>query len=46
VIDKGTPANFVPVNLADDWLHLFLGLGMIGLGLAFARGVRDPRGEG
>jgi len=37
VIDKGTPANFVPVNIADDWLHLFLGLGMIGLGLAFGR---------
>jgi hypothetical protein len=26
-------ANFVPVNTADDWLHLVLGLGMIGLGL-------------
>jgi hypothetical protein len=26
-------ANFVPVNSADDWLHLGLGVGMIGLGL-------------
>ncbi len=26
-------ANFVPLNSADDWLHLGLGLGMIGLGV-------------
>ncbi|EIE99159.1 DUF4383 domain-containing protein [Saccharomonospora glauca] len=26
-------ANFVPLNRADDWLHLGLGLGMIGLGV-------------
>jgi hypothetical protein len=32
-----TPANFVPLNDADDWLHLFLGLGMIALGLIFGR---------
>jgi hypothetical protein len=37
VIDKGTAANFVPVNSADDWLHLVLGLGMIGLGLVLSR---------
>ena len=37
LIDKGTAANFVPVNTADDWLHLVLGLGMIGLGLALSR---------
>jgi hypothetical protein len=37
VIDKGTAANFVPVNAADDWLHLVLGLAMIGLGLALSR---------
>ena len=30
-------ANFIPLNSADDWLHLFLGVGMIGLGLAFSR---------
>jgi Domain of unknown function (DUF4383) len=29
-------ANFVPVNTADDWLHLVLGLGMIGLGILLA----------
>lgn len=32
-IDKTSEANFVPVNNADDWLHLGLGLGMVGLGL-------------
>jgi hypothetical protein len=26
-------ANFVPMNMADDWLHLILGIGMIALGL-------------
>jgi hypothetical protein len=33
--DSGT--NFVPLNPADDWLHLVLGLGMIALGLITTR---------
>jgi len=33
VVDKGSEANFVPLNNADNWLHLGLGLGMIALGL-------------
>lgn len=37
VIDKDSSANFVPVNSADDWLHLLLGLGMIALGLVLGR---------
>jgi Domain of unknown function (DUF4383) len=37
VIDKASSANFVPVNNADNWLHLLLGVGMIALGLAFGR---------
>ena len=37
VIDKSSGANFVPVNNADNWLHLVLGIGMIGLGAALAR---------
>ena len=37
VIDKTSSANFVPLNTADDWLHLVLGLGMIGLGVALSR---------
>lgn len=33
VIDRETPANFVPLNDADNWLHLGLGFGMLALGL-------------
>lgn len=36
IVGQNTAANFVPVNPADDWLHLVLGLGMIGLGLALS----------
>lgn len=32
VVDESSDANFVPVNDADDWLHLGLGAGMILLG--------------
>jgi hypothetical protein len=37
IIDHGSAANFVPVNTADDWLHLALGIGMVGLGVALSR---------
>ena len=37
LIDHDSSANFVPVNNADNWLHLVLGLGMIGLGLVLGR---------
>ncbi|ANN17913.1 hypothetical protein SD37_21195 [Amycolatopsis orientalis] len=33
LIDHGSTANFVPVNGADNWLHLVLGLGMVALGV-------------
>lgn len=39
VTGDDTSANFVPVNTADDWLHLALGAGMIGLGTALGRDV-------
>ncbi|MGN7800242.1 DUF4383 domain-containing protein [Leifsonia sp. 22587] len=35
------PANFVPVNSADNWLHLVLAVGMIALGVFLS-----PRGAG
>lgn len=38
VIDKGEDANFVPLNTADDWLHLGLGAGMVALGVALTSG--------
>jgi hypothetical protein len=37
VVGQDSAANFVPVNPADDWLHLFLGLGMIALGILTTR---------
>ncbi len=36
-IPHDQPINFVPLNGADNWLHLFLGIGMIALGLIFGR---------
>ena len=32
--DQSSGANFVPLNTADNWLHLLLAVGMIVLGLA------------
>jgi hypothetical protein len=37
LINQETPANFVPVNNADNWLHLALAIGMIALGIALRR---------
>ncbi|MFL6127284.1 DUF4383 domain-containing protein [Actinophytocola sp.] len=34
LIDKDSAANFVPINSADNWLHFFLAITMIGLGVA------------
>lgn len=39
LIGKDTAANFVPVNVADDWLHFVLGVAMVGLGVALSRGT-------
>ena len=36
-IDHGSEANFVPINSADNWLHLVLAIGMIGAGIALGR---------
>jgi hypothetical protein len=41
LIAHDSPANFVPVNGAGNWLHLGLGAGMVLLGLTLA-GQRDP----
>jgi hypothetical protein len=41
LVGQRSGANFIPVNNADDWLHLVLGLGMIGLGLLLARRPAD-----
>lgn len=41
LVDRHDEANFVPLNDADNILHLVLGLGMVALGLALGRTVRD-----
>ncbi|HEV7897865.1 MAG TPA: DUF4383 domain-containing protein [Planosporangium sp.] len=41
VINRSSPANFIPVNSPDNWLHFLLGVAMVGLGLAVTR--RHPR---
>jgi hypothetical protein len=37
LIDHDSAANFVPVNAADNWLHLALAIGMLGLGIVLGR---------
>ena len=37
VIDRESAMNFVPVNTADNWLHLGLAAGMLLLGLTLGR---------
>ncbi|MFD1072932.1 DUF4383 domain-containing protein [Longispora fulva] len=32
IVGHGSTANFVPVNTADNWLHLGLGVAMLALG--------------
>ncbi|MFI9812969.1 DUF4383 domain-containing protein [Saccharothrix variisporea] len=43
LIDHDSGANFVPVNTADNWLHLGLGLGMVALGFSLGRSSRVGR---
>jgi Domain of unknown function (DUF4383) len=45
VVGQTSAANFVPLNTADDWLHLVLGLGMIALGLLTTRRTAGARGQ-
>lgn len=44
VVDHDSSANFVPLNTADNWLHLVLGAGMIALGVPL--GSRASRTSG
>lgn len=46
VVGKQGGGNFVPVNSADDLLHLVLGLGMVGLGLMGLRARPGSIGAG
>jgi len=44
---QDSPVNVLPVNSADNWLHLVLGMGLIVSGVAFSRDaparVRESR---
>lgn len=42
VIDLSSGANFIALNTADNWLHLVLGVGMIGLGLLSGKPAGRP----
>jgi len=44
LVDHDSDANFVPLNTADNWLHLVLALTMLGLGFAGYRALRGPVG--
>ncbi|WP_427173530.1 DUF4383 domain-containing protein [Arthrobacter sp. 92] len=37
ILAQDSPVNIVPLNIADNWLHLTLGMGLIALGVAFSR---------
>jgi hypothetical protein len=45
LVNLNSPANLLPVNNADNWLHLGIGVAMIVLALTLA-GARVPTGAG
>ena len=46
LIDHNSDANFVPLNSADNWLHLILAIAMVGLGLWARKVSSDSRVSG
>lgn len=42
-IGHDSSANFLPLNSADNWLHLILGVGMVALGTVLSREQRTRR---
>jgi arginine exporter protein ArgO len=44
LIGHDTPANFVPVNNADNWLHFVLGIAMIALAILLSRATNRAGG--
>ncbi|RDV10054.1 DUF4383 domain-containing protein [Arthrobacter sp. RT-1] len=45
IIGHDTPANFVPVNTADNWLHFVLGIAMIALAILLSRNTTRTTGS-
>ncbi len=46
IIDFDSNANFIPLNDADNWLHLVLGVGMVALGLLLSRRTKHVAKRG
>jgi hypothetical protein len=42
VVDHDSAANFIPLNTADNWLHLGLAVGMLVVGLLVGRTRNAP----
>ncbi|MEV7966084.1 DUF4383 domain-containing protein [Sphaerisporangium sp. NPDC088356] len=42
LVGRNSPANFIPLNTPDNWLHFLLGIVMIGLGFALSRRTSRP----
>ncbi|MEE1943146.1 DUF4383 domain-containing protein [Streptomyces sp. TRM 70361] len=42
IVDEESDANFVPLDTADDWLHFFLFVGMVALGVILGRRPSNP----
>lgn len=45
MIDQSSSVNFVPVNTADNWLHLGLALSMVTLGVLLGRNCSGASGR-
>jgi len=46
IVDRESDANFVPVNSADNWLHLLLSIGMVALGIILSRDTVGRTADG
>lgn len=46
IIGHDSPANFVPVNNADNWLHFVLGIAMIALAILLSRNTNRTHTAG
>ena len=44
-VGMGSRANFVPLNTADNWLHLGLAVAMVAAGLLARRRIRTARAQ-
>lgn len=45
LVGEKSAANFVPLNGADNWLHLLLAIAMVALGVLLGRGLKRHTGN-